>query len=147
MGIMNTETHEFINDVSALGYDLGLPKSAAKVLGYLLVCEPRAQTAKDIAVILRMTPGSVMSALDHLKHLDFVRTRRRKGEILYEFEENSWITALHNRLSSVSRIVEQAEAGMQLFPDNQRLQVMHRVYTAYDKETKRILDTVLGTNQ
>ncbi len=105
---MNKETRKFIDDVSTLGYDLGLPKSAAKVMGYLLICEPRAQSAKAIAVILGMTPGSVMAALDHLKHIDFVRTMRRKGEVLYEFEENSWITALQNRLSSVSRIVEQA---------------------------------------
>lgn len=139
---MDKETHKFIEDVSTLGYDLGLPKSAARLIGYLLVCEPRAQSANKISMTLKMTPGAVTGALNLLEHIELIRKYSRKGELVYEFEAKSWATSLQYRLSGVSRVVQQAEAGLKLFPDNERLQVMHRIYVAYDKETKRILKKI-----
>ena len=58
----------------------GLPPVTGRVWGWLLVCEPPAQTAAEIAEALSMSRSAVGTAIGSLENFDAVERRRVPGE-------------------------------------------------------------------
>ena len=49
---MTPENSRFIERMGAFGVQGGLPRSAARILGYLSICEPARQSAEEIGAAL-----------------------------------------------------------------------------------------------
>ena len=56
------------------------PPMAGRVLGYLLVCEPRAQTIAELSDALLASRSAITGALDVLERIHAVRRSRTAGE-------------------------------------------------------------------
>lgn len=58
----------------------GFPPMVGRVLGYLLVCEPRDQTIAELADALLASRSAITGALDVLERLHSIRRSRAAGE-------------------------------------------------------------------
>ena len=132
--IMNEQTLAFIEQMELFGYDTGMPRSLARVIGFLLVCEPAAQSAKDIQDTLNLSAGAVSNTLAALRASGMVRPVSVPGvrSMLYEMDSTSWKRNAARRLKASTRALEIAEQGLELQPGNDRLKAMHRLYEVFD---------------
>src|SRR3984957_15346393 len=58
----------------------GFPPMVGRVLGYLLVCEPRDQTIAELSEALLASRSAITGALDVLERTDAIRRSRAAGE-------------------------------------------------------------------
>ncbi len=58
----------------------GFPPMVGRVLGYLLVCEPRDQSIAELADALLASRSAITGALDVLERLHSIRRSRTAGE-------------------------------------------------------------------
>jgi DNA-binding transcriptional ArsR family regulator len=58
----------------------GYPPMVGRVLGYLLVCEPRDQAIAELSEALLASRSAITGALDVLERLDAIRRSRAAGE-------------------------------------------------------------------
>ena len=58
----------------------GFPPMVGRVLGYLLVCEPRDQTIAELSEALLASRSAITGALSVLEHIAAVRRSRAAGE-------------------------------------------------------------------
>jgi DNA-binding transcriptional regulator GbsR (MarR family) len=58
----------------------GYPPMVGRVLGYLLVCEPRGQTIAELSEALLASRSAITGALSVLERTDAVRRSRAAGE-------------------------------------------------------------------
>lgn len=58
----------------------GYPPMVGRVLGYLLVCEPREQTIAELSEALLASRSAITGALNVLERIDAVRRSRAAGE-------------------------------------------------------------------
>jgi hypothetical protein len=58
----------------------GYPPMVGRVLGYLLVCDPRDQTIAELSEALLASRSAITGALDVLERTDAIRRSRAAGE-------------------------------------------------------------------
>ncbi|HSW77575.1 MAG TPA: hypothetical protein VLG36_02150 [Candidatus Chromulinivoraceae bacterium] len=89
---MNKESLAFIEKVGIFGAQNGTPRSVSRIIGYLLICEPAAQSAKQIQEGLHLSAGAVSNALSLLKRAGMIRPVSIGGtrSLLYEIDPKSW---------------------------------------------------------
>lgn len=130
----------FIEHLSLLVHERGLPRSTGRVLGLLLVCEPRQQSAEAIQQQLKLSVGSVSTALQLLRRLDLVqkRTFPEDRRFYYELTPDCWKKLIDSARRQMQWGVAIADEGLALDKDNDRLEGMRRLYEV----SERMLGTV-----
>ena len=138
--ILGSKETTFIEHFSLLLHDRGLPRSTGKVLGLLLICEPRHQSAEAIQQQLKLSVGSVSTAMQLLQHLELVqrRTFPEDRRFYYELAPDCW-----NRLIQASRKQMQwgvalADEALLFSEHNDRLTGMRRLYQVSEEMLDRL---------
>jgi DNA-binding MarR family transcriptional regulator len=90
-----------------------------RILGWLLVCEPAAQSADEIAAAIRASRASLTTNIRTLTASGLVRRQRHAGErtAYYRIDDGAWETLIRRRVASVTAIERLAEAGVRLVGD------------------------------
>ncbi|HSW77294.1 MAG TPA: hypothetical protein VLG36_00670 [Candidatus Chromulinivoraceae bacterium] len=133
---MDKESLAFIEKMELFGHATGMPRSLARVIGYLLICEPVTQSAKDIQETLKLSTGTVSNVLAVLRSSGMARPVSVPGmrSMLYEIDSSSWKRNAIHRLKASSQALEVAGEGLQLKPGNDRVRAMYRLYEVFDRE-------------
>ncbi len=136
----NNSELAFIEDIGLLITDGGLPRSVGRVLGLLLVCEPGHQSAESIQRVLTLSTGSVSSAVGLLTKLQLVErvTFAKDRRLYYKLHPQAWQRILEARLQQVRSGISLVEKGLQLQPDNVRLQGLLDFYQQSNMLMERI---------
>lgn len=58
----------------------GFPPMVGRVLGYLLVCDPKDQTIAELSEALLASRSAITGALNLLERIHYIRRSRRAGE-------------------------------------------------------------------
>lgn len=95
--------------------DIGMPRSVARVFGWLVVCQPRHQTARQLQDTLGMSAGSVSAATTTLVRAGIVARHSIAGDrrIYYQIHTDGWHRLLASRLRSVADVRAVAEQAIQ----------------------------------
>lgn len=138
---MNKDHREFVEQVGIFGATNGSQRSVARITGYLLVCDPTAQSAKQIQDALQLSAGAVNNALKLLRNSGIIRPVALPGtrSLLYELDPHSWKRTLEERLRIVPDTLAMVEIGLKLMPNNERLLLIRRVYRLLKKEITPLL--------
>ena len=125
---MDEKISAFIEQMELFGHDTGMPRSFARVIGFLLVCEPARQSAKDIQEALSLSTGAVSNTLAALRASGMVRPVSTPGvrSMLYEMDSTGWKRNAARRIKASTRALEIAEQGLQLQPDLHAAAARHR---------------------
>lgn len=132
-----TDKHiQSIEAFSLFGMQSGLPKSTAKVLGFLLICQPTAQSAAQIRATLQLSLGSVSNALQTLTDMGVVSQAISLGErsTFYEIRPAGMVHAVKQKLQTFEQAKSIARAALDIDPQNVRLKTFYDVYETIGTE-------------
>lgn len=94
----------------------GLAPITGRVLGWLMACDPPAQTATDIADAIGASRASLTTTMHLLTSIRVVRKFRRQGErnVYYQIEDDAWPKVLRQKLAALTAFDALAEEGLRL---------------------------------
>jgi DNA-binding transcriptional regulator GbsR (MarR family) len=150
MGIQDmgeVEMKQFIEDVGILYGEMGFPRMAGRIFGWLLLCEPPYQSAEQLATIVEASKGSISSMTRLLIQTGMVEKIGIPGkrDTYYRLRSGSWSELMRNRLPHLSAMRKLAERGLELISDRtpesrQRLQEVRDFYVFLEREIPSLLD-------
>lgn len=137
----HTELTEFIEKMGVFGIESGMPRSVARVIGYLLICEPTYQSAEKIAAELQLSTGAVSNAVNLLQQARLLKRVTFPGDrrYYYEFNPDGWKESLITRLKTLPRGIELASEGLEISKNNPRLEHMRDFYAALNIELEALM--------
>lgn len=136
----------FAEEVGLFYEDLGYPRVWGRVLGWLLVCEPDAQSADDFAIVLHASRGSISTATRALVRAGLVERQTIRGDrrTYYRIAPGSWTSVFEEQTQIAKRMRELAERGLELLnsePAERRYRVaeLHDLTAFYEREASVLL--------
>ena len=138
---MSTQEDRFISHFVLFGRGIGLPKSVAQTLGYLLICQPQHQSAIQVQQRLNLSTGSTSRALRMLIDAGITEPVRIASDRkrYYKVRPDGLEESVRRRMAGMKGAAAIAELGLTLDTDNQRLIAMRELYTHLDQEFQGIL--------
>jgi len=135
----------FVEDMGGLTVVAGLPRAVMRVLGWMIVCEPRDQTAGDIQRELNLSAGSVSAAVRELCDVGMLERLARPGDrrIHYRLSARGWAAGFESRfriLAELRRVAGRALDGADGEADD-RLQGMHDLFALMETSVVELLRT------
>ena len=138
---------QFIEDVGILYGDMGFPRMAGRIFGWLLVCEPPHQSAEQLANIVEASKGSISSMTRLLIQMGMVEKIGIPGkrDTYYRIRSGSWLELMRNHLANLTAMRKLAERGLDLIADRvpesrQRLQELRDFHAFLEREIPSLLD-------
>jgi DNA-binding transcriptional ArsR family regulator len=124
----------------------GVPPIAGRVIGWLLVCDPPAQAAAEIATAVGASLSSVSTNLKLLTGYGLVRKVSLRGqrEALYRIDGDLWVDALQAEFTRLGRFRVLACRGLALIgpdgPRADRLRSIDGFYGWLEDEMRPVFD-------
>ncbi|MFC9974654.1 MarR family transcriptional regulator [Spirillospora sp. NPDC127200] len=84
------EVRAFAERFAELMIRTGLPRTAARVLAYLISADAGSLTVADLTAELRISPASVSKAIAYLEGLEIVRRERDRRRERYLIDDDVW---------------------------------------------------------
>ncbi|AWT37579.1 hypothetical protein GCM10008956_11710 [Deinococcus arenae] len=145
---MSTSAEQrYIDDFALVYENAGLPRIAGRVLGYLMICTPHAQSAQQLATALNASRASISTMTRLLTTLELIERVAQRGRQpdLYRIREGAWTQLLQRRLTHLSPFTQLAENGLQLLEgaapaDRQRLEEMRDLYHFFEEEMAALIE-------
>jgi DNA-binding transcriptional regulator GbsR (MarR family) len=127
---------DWIERMSAFcGSEYGLPPTAGRVLGWLMICDPPEQTAAQIGAAIGASPASLSTNMRLLTDAKFVVRRGQRGARtqVYRVEDDAWESVVRQRIASLTEFRDLTADGVALAggtsnPRASRLQTARDVY-------------------
>lgn len=137
---MNTSDATFIDEFTAFGMAIGLPRSAARVLGFLHICTPNLQSYSQIQDTLALSTGSVSIATKLLEDMQLIERVRLPGDKrhYYRLVPDGFVQATKRRLETFGKGRELASRRLESQPNDERLVMLERLYGFLDGELKGV---------
>jgi hypothetical protein len=135
----------FAEEAAAVLGGLGMPPAYAKVLGWLLVCDPPAQTATQIAQALELSKGSVSTGIRYLDRVGLARRVAVPGRrgTFWEMAPDAFLNAaLAESYGVARRLMDDglAAIGGPDSPRAQRLRVTRDFYAFIEREVPLLVE-------
>jgi len=138
---------QFIEDIGILYGEMGFPRMAGRIFGWLLLCEPPHQSAEQLATIVEASKGSISSMTRLLIQTGMVEKIGIPGkrDNYYRIRSGSWSELMKNRLPHLTAMRKLAEKGLGLIAERtpesrQRLQELRDFYAFLEREIPSLLD-------
>ena len=133
----------FVEELGALAPDFGAPRSIARVLGWMVVCELPEQSAKDIQTGLALSAGSVSAATRLLVGRGMMERVAHPGDrhIYYKLPVAGWERAIEMRLRTLMRLRNVADRALLAAGGeaDHRLRDMSDVYSSLEEHIEAVL--------
>ena len=107
----------FVEEVARYFEGAGWPRMAGRLLGALLVAEPREQTAAQLAERLHASRASISTMSRLLISVDLVERWTRTGDrrVYLRFRDDAWLKVMTQKTRWISDLRRIGERGMQLY--------------------------------
>jgi DNA-binding transcriptional regulator GbsR (MarR family) len=124
----------------------GFPRMAGRLAGWLLVCEPPHQTARQLAEVLGVSPGSISAMTRVLLQCGCVEKIAVPGQrsACYRMRTGAWTEMMNSLLVRTRKKRILAEEGLRLTvgrsPESrQRLAELHDFQAFIERELPAVL--------
>jgi DNA-binding transcriptional regulator GbsR (MarR family) len=117
---VDDERRNFIEDFGTFFEDLGGGRMVGRILALLIVADPPAQTAEQIAAALGSSRGSISQATRVLVQLGMVRRFNRPGERRDSFElrADAFTAATRRRVHEIVHFIDMFERARRITGDD-----------------------------
>jgi DNA-binding transcriptional regulator GbsR (MarR family) len=108
---------EWVERVAAfVSEEWGLAPITGRVLGWLMACDPPAQTAGEIADAIGASRASLTTNMHLLTSIKLIRRFRKPGErnVYYQIEDDAWSKVIRQKLAAFIAFDELAAEGLRL---------------------------------
>lgn len=120
---------------------VGLPRMAGRIFGWLLISHPSHQSHSELAEVLQASKGSISMMARLLMQLSLIERVVIPGDRrdYFQIKPNAWSQVMQQQLIRVTAFRKLAEQGLQILNDapvsqQQRLQEMHDIHTFWEHE-------------
>jgi hypothetical protein len=135
-GASSVDIGDWIERVSAFfAGEYGVPPTAGRILGWLMICDPPEQSGADIAEAVEASAAALSTNMRLLLDAGFVAKRGRPGSrtLLYRIEDDAWESVVRKRVASLRAFRDLTADGITLVGGakaarSRRLRSAHRVY-------------------
>ena len=140
------EEKHFIEDIGLFFEQMGMPRMAGRMLGFLLIAEPEAQSVTDITQALKASKSSVSMMARLL--VDNGLIERVASPVprrdYYRFKPGGWILYMRQWLGLMSELHDITERGLGLMdgkPDElrERLLEAHDLFSLMEEQMPAML--------
>ena len=128
---------------------MGLPRTAGRVLGVLLISDPPAQSLIDLCALLDASKSSVSTTTRLLVEMDLIERVPSPvaRQVYFQFRPGGWLVFIRQRLRLWASLHEIAEQGLDLLQDRDpalrdRLQEAHDMFSLIEEELPSLLERV-----
>ncbi|MBM3154181.1 MAG: MarR family transcriptional regulator [Chloroflexi bacterium] len=141
------EYKRLIEDFGIVFDEMGLPRMAGRILGWLLVCDPPHQSAAQLREMVGGSKGAISTMTWLLIHSGLVERLGMPGSraTYYRFKCGSWSELMKSRMSRVRAMRELSERGLSLMESEspemrRRLEEMRDFYLFFEQKVLPLLD-------
>lgn len=141
------ERRHFTEEVGMFFEESGAPRMMGRILGWLLICDPPEQSAKELAEVLDASRGSVSTMTRMLIAGQMVEKVVRRGERQTHFRlrRDAFTQAVHGKLAHMFLFREIAERGLHILEvhglrADGRLQEARDFYAFMERELPALID-------
>ena len=124
----------------------GLPRTAGRILGWLMVCDPPHQTMYELVDALQVSKSSISTASRMLIQGEVIERISLPGQRrdFYRVKENAWIKNWEMRAQGVTVTMDLVQRGLNLLADDPpeqraRLEEMQDFFAFLEAEFPLIL--------
>lgn len=111
---------DFVEDVALYFEQRGpMPRMCGRIVGYLLICDPPAQTATQLAEVLQASRGSISTATRQLVGAGLVQRVVKPGERrdYFRIDDEGWGATVLRALAELTSFLDILEQGRRLMAD------------------------------
>jgi DNA-binding transcriptional regulator GbsR (MarR family) len=104
----------FVEELGALGPELGLPRATMRITAWMMVCDPPEQSARRIQNGVHLSAAAVSAATRQLLAAGMLERVSRPGDrqTYYRLAAGSWDAPLEAKLRALSRLRHVADKGI-----------------------------------
>lgn len=116
---MNAEASRFVEMVGRLWESWGQPRTAGRMLGWLMICDPPEQSSADLGAALDASAGSVSTTTRQLMQVGLLDRVTFPGNraSYFRLHEHAWIQVMDARLEGIRGLHQVALAAEPLTPE------------------------------
>ncbi len=147
MSMPDEELLHYVEEFGLFFEEFGLPRTAGRILGWLLVCDPPHQTMDELAEILQVSKSSISTTSRMLIQSGLVSKVSFPGERkdFYRITNDAWVQAWSAQNNQTAVMRQLAARGLELLPADAperraRLQTMHDLYEFLEKELPKLVE-------
>lgn len=138
----------FIERVGRYWESLSGSRTAGRILGWLMICEPDHQSSSDLVAALDVSTGSVSIQIRQLEQVNLVERITFPGDraSYYRLPDRAWSRLAESELDRMIEMRKLAEAGAELLPDSrpERVTELQAVGQFFTDEWPLLLDRLNG---
>lgn len=143
---MNEQYQHFVEEVSVLFEQSGMPRMAGRILGWLLVCDPPPQTSEQLVAGLGASKGSISTMTRLLIRAGFIERIGLPGERrdYFRIKPDAWTQLMRSSMGQITVFRQLAERGLVLLDQEPadrtaRLAGMRDLYAFFEREFPALL--------
>lgn len=93
-------------------------RTAGRIIGWLMICEPDHQSSVDLVESLDISTGSVSTQIRHLERMGLVERVTFRGERVsyYRLPEQAWSRLIESEMGRLVELRKLSEAGAVVLP-------------------------------
>ena len=101
-------------------HTFGLAPTTARLLAWLMICEPAEQSGSDLVGALGVSRASITTSLRLGQAAGFVVRHTRPGDrtVYYAIDDDAWHSVLRRRIAAMGTFVEIAREALVQMPDD-----------------------------
>jgi hypothetical protein len=137
----------FVERVALMYERNGLPRISGRILGWLLICDPPAQTAGELAAALDVSKGSISTMTRMLITLGLIEHTSKRGDRrdYFHIPPHLWVDVLRKQFGQLAVFRQLAEIGLETLKDSpaasrDRLEAMRDLYGFFERELPSLIE-------
>lgn len=141
------ELKHFVEDLGLFFEQVGLPRMAGRVLGWLLVCNPPHQSMNELVDALLASKASISNTTRLLIQIGLIERLSLPGHRrdYFRIKPNAWYQLMKEEGAKLTAIRKLADRGLALLADEDddfkgRLQEMRDMYAFFEVEWPALLN-------
>ncbi len=140
------EERHFVEDVGLYFEQMGYPRMAGRILGWLLICDPPIQSAGELADVLQASKGSLSTMTRLLIQVGLIERAGLPGQRrdYFRIRPGAWPQLIKVQMQSMTGLHQMVERGLTMLQDRdpalqQRLREAHDLYAFLERELPALL--------
>ncbi|MBE9098734.1 GbsR/MarR family transcriptional regulator [Vacuolonema iberomarrocanum] len=140
-----SEQAQFLEEMGLMFENVGMPRMAGRVFGWLLISNPPLQSSGELVDVLQASKGSISTMTRLLIQIGLIERVSLAGDRrdYFQIKPNAWTQLTQQQMVRVTAFRKLAERGLELLTDSdvelqQRLQEMWKIHAFWERELPQI---------
>lgn len=115
---MDSEHEAYVERFGRFWEASGASRTAGRIIGWLVICDPPHQSAADLRLALNVSHGSVSTLTRQLIQMNMVERVTFPGDraSYFHLRDNAWLDVMDRKMDGLRDLHELGEIGLHLSP-------------------------------